>query len=66
VRVAQISQNEDVEMLRYLAEIGLVPGVEMQISSTAPFEGPVTVVIDGVQVVVGYNVASAVEVEVTG
>jgi DtxR family Mn-dependent transcriptional regulator len=66
VRVARISQDEDVEMLRYLAEIGLVPGVEMQISSTAPFKGPVTVVIDGVQVVVGYNVASAVEVEVTG
>ena len=33
----------DPELLRYLAELGLVPGAEVELVSVAPFGGPVTV-----------------------
>jgi DtxR family Mn-dependent transcriptional regulator len=33
----------DPELLRYLAELGLVPGAEVELISLAPFGGPVTV-----------------------
>ena len=32
----------DPELLRYLAELGLVPGSEVELVSVAPFGGPVT------------------------
>jgi len=34
--------DADPELLRYLSELGLVPGAEVEIVSFAPFEGPVT------------------------
>jgi len=33
----------DPELLRYLTELGLVPGAEVELVSQAPFAGPVTV-----------------------
>jgi len=36
----------DPELLRYLAELGLVPGSELELVSHAPFAGPVTVRTD--------------------
>lgn len=35
--------DDDPELLRYLAELGLVPGSEIELVSLAPFAGPVTV-----------------------
>jgi DtxR family transcriptional regulator, Mn-dependent transcriptional regulator len=42
---ASISQvpDEDAELLRYLAELGLVPGADVTIVTVAPFSGPITV-----------------------
>ena len=40
VRVVRVSDG-DPEMLRYLAEIGIIPGVELLIVSKAPFSGPI-------------------------
>jgi DtxR family transcriptional regulator, Mn-dependent transcriptional regulator len=33
----------DADLLRYLAELGLVPGADVEVVSQAPFGGPVTV-----------------------
>ena len=35
--------NDDPELLRYLGELGLVPGSDVEVVSLAPFAGPVTV-----------------------
>jgi DtxR family Mn-dependent transcriptional regulator len=35
--------DADPELLRYVSELGLVPGAEVRIVSFAPFGGPVTV-----------------------
>ena len=35
--------NDDPELLRYLGELGLVPGSDVEVASLAPFAGPVTV-----------------------
>ena len=35
--------DEDAALLRYLTELGLVPGAEVTIVSVAPFLGPITV-----------------------
>ncbi|OFW71652.1 MAG: DtxR family transcriptional regulator [Actinobacteria bacterium RBG_16_68_12] len=35
--------NDDPELLRYLGELGLVPGSDVELVSVAPFAGPVTV-----------------------
>ena len=62
VCVARILHDEDAELLRYLAELGLVMGAELHLLEQAPFEGPLTLLVDGSQQIVGHRVASAVEV----
>jgi len=63
-RVARILDDANSEMLRYLAELGLVPGIAFRVQSVAPFDGPFTLAIDGHDLVVGRNVADAILVEV--
>lgn len=62
VCIARILNDEDAEMLRYLTELGLVMGAELHIVEQAPFDGPLTLVVDGETQIVGHRVASAVEV----
>ena len=38
--------NDDPELLRYLGELGLVPGSDVEVVTLAPFAGPVTVRTD--------------------
>jgi DtxR family Mn-dependent transcriptional regulator len=40
--------DQHTERLRYLASLGLVPGATLVVTAVAPFEGPVSVDIDGV------------------
>ncbi|MBA2340144.1 MAG: metal-dependent transcriptional regulator [Pyrinomonadaceae bacterium] len=35
--------DQHAERLRYVAELGLVPGAEVQVTQVAPFDGPITV-----------------------
>lgn len=63
VRVARIARDDDPEMLRYIAELGLMPGQDIVVEAVAPFEGPITVKIGGEEKIVGHNVAAAVLVE---
>lgn len=60
-RVARVS--DEGETLRYLAEVGLVPGTEVTMLTQAPFEGLVRLQIDQAEVGVDEKVAAAVLVE---
>ena len=58
--------DEDPAALRYLAELGLVPGATLEVIDVAPFKGPLRVRIDGVEQVVGRELARQVSVEPRG
>jgi DtxR family Mn-dependent transcriptional regulator len=61
--VARIPNDANSDMLRYLAKLGLVPGVELTVIDVAPFDGPLTVDIEGQTKIIGHKVASSVLVE---
>lgn len=52
--------DHDPEMLRYMGDLGLYPGAVVDVITVAPFDGPLTVVVDGVENIVGQEVASNV------
>ncbi|MBL8055367.1 MAG: metal-dependent transcriptional regulator [Anaerolineales bacterium] len=63
-------KTDDPAKLRYLAELGLVPGRAVQVAGRAPFNGPVRLrLMDGgtgrAEPVLGTEVAQALRVEVT-
>jgi DtxR family Mn-dependent transcriptional regulator len=55
-------RNQDPELLRYLEEVGLIPGVKIIIKEKAPFNGPITLQVEDKEQVLGYEVASAIYV----
>ncbi|MBA3890070.1 MAG: metal-dependent transcriptional regulator [Gemmatimonadaceae bacterium] len=55
--------DENGERLRYLAELGIVPGVQLTLIDRAPFEGPITVAIGAAHQVIGTSLATEVLVE---
>lgn len=61
-RVMRVS-DEDSELLRYLAKIGVRPGVVVVVSERAPFDGPLTLRIGKARCQVGPALASRVLVE---
>lgn len=60
--IAEVSDH-DAELLRYLGELGLFPQVEVHVVSSAPFDGPVTVRINGDKHALGREVAGHILVE---
>lgn len=61
VLVAQVSDH-DPELLRYLGDRGLYPGTRLRVLGAEPFEGPLTIEVDGESVVLGRAVARYVRV----
>ncbi len=61
--LVRVLEDENSELLRYLAEVGLLPGARVTVVDVAPFDGPLTVLIDGSEKVIGRKVASTVLVE---
>ncbi|HET6567572.1 MAG TPA: metal-dependent transcriptional regulator [Rhodothermales bacterium] len=59
VVVRRVSDT-DPELLHYLEEIGLMPRTELEVLEKAPFEGPITLRIEGRERIVGHGVASCV------
>lgn len=57
--VAEVSDH-DPEMLRYFASLGLFPEVAITVTDIAPFEGPLTIDINGNVVTLGREAASYV------
>jgi DtxR family Mn-dependent transcriptional regulator len=61
-RVVRVS-DDDPEMLRYLAELEIIPGAEVIIVSRAPYQGPISLKIDGHLLAIGPALAGQVMVE---
>lgn len=59
----RVGHNGDAPLLRYLAELGLQPGVRITLQQTAPFKGPLHVVVGDRPQVLGYEIASRLWVE---
>jgi DtxR family transcriptional regulator, Mn-dependent transcriptional regulator len=55
--------DENADALRYLAELDLKPGAELEILDVAPFGGPITVRINGRDQVVGRELAGQIKIE---
>jgi len=53
--------DEEPDMLRYLASLGLMPGTLVRVEEKAPFEGPIIVTVMGANYALGRNVASIVQ-----
>lgn len=62
--VSRIPDDADSELLRYLGKLGLIPGTILVVLDVAPFDGPLTIEIEGKSEIIGYKVASSVLVEV--
>jgi DtxR family Mn-dependent transcriptional regulator len=64
-RIVRVS-DEDPGMLRYLAEMDIVPGTEVVVEGRQPFGGPVVLRVGSVQRTVGLELAAHVRVETVG
>lgn len=53
-------KDQDPEVLRYLEKIGLLPGVKVTIREKAPFEGPITLLIEDTEQTVGHNMGEQI------
>ena len=59
VEVRQVEEGQP-ERLRYIASIGLRPGVQVTVLDRQPFQGPITIAVDGQTHVVGHELAQVV------
>lgn len=70
VRVARIPDDSNSELLRYIAELGLVPGAIVSVADVAPFDGPLTIQVARLAGeptstrVIGKNMAQRILIEV--
>lgn len=61
--VLRVAENDD-EMLGYIGSLGLRPGAEVVVVEKAPFEGPLTVVVEGSSKAIAREVAALITVSV--
>ena len=54
--VSEVSDH-DAALLRYVGELGLYPGAELEVVAVGPFEGPVTVRVGDAEHALGRDVA---------
>jgi DtxR family Mn-dependent transcriptional regulator len=60
VVVRVLDQSADV--LRYLGELGIRPGAEIRVAEVMPFDGPVRLVIDDRDAIIGRSIARRIQV----
>ena len=53
-------RDQDPELLRYLEKIGLLPGIKIEVLEKAPFKGPITLLIENDEQVIGHDVAKSI------
>lgn len=63
VWVRRIFDDANSELLRYLAEMGLIPGTAVKVINVAPFDGPLTLLINDETKIIGHNIAASILVE---
>lgn len=61
-RISRV-RTHDPDKLRYLAELGLMPGVEFRLESRAPFNGPLRIRAGDQEHILGHELAAALWVE---
>lgn len=61
-RISRV-RTHDPEKLRYLAELGLVPGVEFRLEAKAPFNGPLRIRAGNQEHILGHELAATLWVE---
>lgn len=61
--VSRIPDDADSELLRYLDSLGLRPGTKLAVLDVAPFEGPLTIELEGESKIIGRKVATSIVVE---
>jgi DtxR family transcriptional regulator, Mn-dependent transcriptional regulator len=59
VEIRQVEEGQP-ERLRYIASVGLRPGVRVRVVDRQPFQGPITVEVSGQTHVVGHELALVV------
>ena len=52
--------DRDPDFLRYLDELGIRPGARVRVMARGPFDGPITIEVDGTSQVIGTNSAARV------
>jgi DtxR family Mn-dependent transcriptional regulator len=57
-------RTHDMEKLRYIAELGLVPGTPFHLLSCAPFKGPLRLQMQPSDHIIGYELSQSIWVEV--
>lgn len=60
--ISRVRANEP-EKLRYFADLGLRPGISVQLVSCSPFNGPLKILVNGREHVLGYDLASTLWVD---
>lgn len=61
-RIVRVS-DQSADRLRYLADLGLVPGVEVQVLAVAPFEGPLSLQVAAATLAIDARLAQTIVVE---
>jgi len=54
--------DEDAALLSYVADLGLLPGVRMEVLAKAPFDGPIQIRVGENEYALGETVARAIAV----
>ena len=58
-------RTHELDKLRYIAELGLIPGVSFHLFSCAPFRGPLRLQMNTLDHVIGHELADSIWVEIT-
>jgi DtxR family Mn-dependent transcriptional regulator len=58
-RVERVS-DDSAERLRYLAELGMVPGTTVKVVERAPLDGPITLRVDSAKKTIGADLAAQI------
>lgn len=53
-------KDQDPDVLRYLEKIGMLPGVKVTIKDKAPFNGPITILLEETEQAIGYEIANKI------
>lgn len=61
-KIKRIS-DENNDMVDYFEKMGMLPGVEITVLTRAPFNGPMTIVYNDHEEIIGYEVAKNIFVE---
>jgi len=59
-------ESSDSALLRYLYELGLIPGVHISIITYSPYDGNLKIIFNDLEVVIGLAISNNIFVEVTG